>query len=208
MFRNISHLINLLSNLDISADEFLLLYLIHTGNQDGLYKFVIERFLKNHKSKIVTFNKDNVPILNKTPFTKETFIRLKSKGYIEFNEDTVEQMVFSNELSVTKEFSEYLFTNSLEGGDELFEAYPDFIEINGKRMGAKVCSGTNIFDVQETYLELIGHNREKHEEILKKIGIAKRNKNPYVNISIVNFVNQECWKYLDTKSDNYERFKL
>jgi len=72
-------------------------------------------------------------------------------------------------------------------GQELFDAYPPFVNIKGNYMTLKDVSKrfSSLDDFFFFYGTQIGHNPEKHKEVMDILNWAKENN--YINFGILNF---------------------
>lgn len=213
MFANIEHWMKLLSKYRVSADEMMILYLLYKQDHNLIYKFCVERFLINRQGNIIKFQKigtEEVAILDKAPLTRQNIQNLIDLGYIRnFKFPSLDEAIFSTDLELTDQFRDTIFADTFEGGEELFEEYPDFVEINGKYAPLKVCKGIGRMEVKRIYMESIQHSRELHEEILSKIRDAKERDDPYIRVAIVDFVQSELWKQLGGQGNStQERYSI
>jgi hypothetical protein len=89
-------------------------------------------------------------------------------------------------------------------GKELFEAYPPFININGKFAPLRDISKrfASLDDFFFFYGVQIGNNPEKHQEVLEVLNWAKEN--GHINFGITNFVISHQWEALKLLKENPE----
>lgn len=134
---------------------------------------------------------------------RDLFNSLKEKNIIHknYNPETYNP----NDIEFNKNFIKSWIKNSGKLGQELFDEYPAFVNISGK-----MCSLRNISKQFHSLDELffhysvqIGHNPEKHEEIMELLRWGKRNGK--INYGILEFVNSHKWIDLKAlKEGNYE----
>lgn len=128
------------------------------------------------------------------------FESLKEKGIIlkDYNPDTYDP----NDIRFNRNFLKSWLKNSGEMGQELFDAYPPFLETPGKWYPLK-----NIAKKYDTldefffaYSSAIKHNPEKHKEVMELLDWGK--KNNQITYSIVEFVVSHKWEELKYLKDN------
>jgi hypothetical protein len=91
-------------------------------------------------------------------------------------------------FKIGKEFYKILIENPSLIVDELFDVYPDFININGNNVPLKAVSRRL---VQDTYLELICFSVEEHLEIIEDIKYGVEQK--LINIKIDKFIESKSY---------------
>lgn len=89
-------------------------------------------------------------------------------------------------------------------GRELFTTYPTFVNINGKLAPLRDISKrfSSIDEFAFFYSTEIGHNPEKHKEVMEILKWAK-DKNQ-ISFGIINFVISHQWEALKELRDNPE----
>lgn len=171
----------------LTADELLLIYLTFMArDEEGCHKEFFNQWFENGGSSQL----------------RNLFESLKSKNIIHKNyiTDTWDP----NQIEFNKNFLKSWTKNSLQMGQELFDAYPPFINIKGTyyplRDPAKKFSSLDDFFF--FYSTQIGHNPEKHKEVMDILSWAKDN--GLINFGILSFVVNNQWKSLKELRDNPE----
>ena len=181
----IKTILNLLATYNLTADELLLIYLTYIArDEEGGH---IEYFCKWYEN-------------GGSERLRSLFESLKEKGVIHKNYNTTTWD--PNEIDFNKHFLKSWAKNSLWMGQELFDAYPPFVFINGRhyplRDPAKKFSSLDEFFF--FYSTQIGHNLEKHKEVMEILEWAKENN--MINFGITSFVVNNQWKALKELRDN------
>lgn len=182
----IKTILNLLSTYNLSADELLLIYLTFLARDEEGHPELFNTWFNNGGSTKL----------------KSLFESLKEKGIIHknYNPDSyVPNEIEFNKL-ILKTWPKY----SLSMGKELFDAYPPFININGKYAPLKDISKrfSSLDEFFFFYSTQIGHNVEKHKEVMEILEWAKDN--GYLNFGILSFVISNQWNALKELRDNPE----
>ena len=125
---------------------------------------------------------------------RQVFESLKEKGIIlkDYNPDTYDP----NDIQFNKNFLKSWLKNSGWMGQELFEAYPAWGNINGKliplkNVAKKVSTLDEFFFM---YSSSIKHNSETHKKVLEILEWAKENGK--ITSGILDFVISQQWKDL------------
>lgn len=92
-------------------------------------------------------------------------------------------------------------------GQELLNAYPSFLNIQGKYVPLKDVSKrfASLDEFFNFYATQIGSNPEKHKEVMEILNWAKENN--LLNFGILNFVISNQWNNLKELRDNPEMVK-
>ena len=170
----------------LTADELLLVYLTFIArDEEGHEEYFSQWFNNGGKDRL-----------------RDLFNSLKEKGIIHknYNPDTYNP----NQIEFNKNFIKSWTKNSLEMGEELFSAYPSFININGKYIPLKDVSKrfSSLDEFFFFYSSQIGHNPEKHKEIMDILEWS--NSNGYLNCGILSFVISRQWDSYQQLRDNPE----
>ena len=177
-----------MAEYNLTAEELLLVYVTYIAREE---------------------NGNNITYFNKwfnnggKDRLRDLFNSLKSKGVIlkSYNTDNY----ICNDIEFNKNFLKRFFKESGFMGQELFNAYPKVIEINGKiiplRDPAKKFNSLDEFYFW--YSSQIGHNPDKHKEVMDilKWGID----NNYINFTLTNFVGNHQWEMLQELKDDPNR---
>lgn len=150
MFSNFRRYIDICVELDIDADEYLLLFLIYNQDIENAKRYYRGTRGKEH------FNRDTVNRL----IHKRLLVNSGQKG---------EPYQFRN-LYVTERFS-MLFEKEVDA-DAYWEAYPDFIMIRDKPYPARNMSYERF---QQVYQKLINGDAVMHHQMLQVLEFAKEN---------------------------------
>ena len=122
---------------------------------------------------------------------RDLFNSLKAKGIIKKNYNP--SVYDPDEIEFNQNFIKQYFKLTGELGQELMDAYPTTLYINGKNVSLKNIS-KKFRDLQEFYFwyaSTIGHSLSKHHEILNILSWAKMN--DLIHIPIVEFVASCKW---------------
>lgn len=123
---------------------------------------------------------------------RELFNSLKEKGII-LKSYNAESYV-PNDIQFNKNFIKNWYKQSGEMGQELFDSYPGFVEVKGKLYSLKNIS-KKFYSLDEFYFyysATIGHNPEKHREVMDILAWAKE-KN-LINFGILEFCASRKWE--------------
>ena len=98
-----------------------------------------------------------------------------------------------SQIPFSKNFLKDYYRSSFELGKELFEAYPQFGEINGKVISLRGVASK--FDSREdayrVYGKIIHYKEEVHKEIISLVNWAKNNN--ILNQSLASFIVNQGW---------------
>lgn len=171
----------------IDANEFLLVYLtmLARDEEGGHIEYFSQWFNDGGKEKL-----------------RDLFNSLKDKGCIrkEYNPDVYEP----NEIEFNKNFIKSWFKYSGKMGEELFNAYPGFMNIQGRYVPLKDISKkfNTLDEFFFFYGTQIGHNEAKHVEVMEILEWAKDN--GHITFGLCNFVIGHQWEALRELRDNPE----
>jgi len=175
MILNVKRIDGILRKFDINISQFYFLHCLHTKEYDALL-FSSNRNLSD----------------------MEDIDLLEDKGYIEFDGHKG-----LKNCIVSKEFIDALYLDIDKAGQEFFDAYPSYLEVNGRQILAK--KGDKDLLMQQ-YCEDISYDAEKHQLILKAMKIAKQK--GILNMAIRNFIESKLYddilSLLDKPEDNVE----
>lgn len=170
----------------ISADELLLIYLTFLArDEEGHPEFFAQWFNNGGQEKL-----------------RDLFNSLKDKQLI--HKDYNPEIYKPNEIEFNKSFLKSWLKNSAVYGRELFDAYPPFININGRYAPLKDISKkfSSLDDFFFFYSTQIGNNPEKHKEVMDILNWSKEN--GHLNFGILSFVISNQWDALKELRDNPE----
>ena len=183
----IKTILNLLATYHLTADELLLIYLTYIArDEEGAHKEYFDQWFENGGNKQL----------------RNLFESLKEKGIIHKNYNT--NIWDPNQIEFNKTFIKSWAKNSLEMGQELFEAYPSFINIQGRYAPLKDVSKrfSSLDEFFFFYSTQINHNPEKHKNVMEILDWAKEN--GFITFGILSFVVSNQWKSLQELRDNPE----
>lgn len=173
-------ILNIMADYNLTADELLLVYLTfisRSENGNSEYnRIYFERWYEQGGNKRL----------------KELFDSLKEKGVIIKNYNPSEYD--PNEIEFNKNFIKSYFKLSGELGQELWKHYPANMFLNGKVVSLKnfTKSFITLDELYFHYAKTIGHNLQKHQEVIEILDWAK--KNDLVTIGIVEFISSRKWE--------------
>ena len=181
---DINTILNLLITYKIDANELLLVYLTFLArDEEGHPEFFRKWFQNGGSSKL-----------------KDLFESLKVKGLIhkDYNPDSYNP----NEIEFNKNFLKSWIKNSGELGQELFNAYPPFLQSSGKLLPLKnIAKKFNTLDeFFFAYSSAIKHNPEKHKEVMELLEWGK--KNGQIKYNVCEFIISHKWEELKYLKDN------
>lgn len=166
----------------LSAEEFFLTELLMLATEDP-----------EHKTYLLTyFGK-----AKKEQLAMDTLQALKDKGVLD-KECVIPQrgQTFTiGDIKLNLKFLDEYFKLTLQAGEELKNAYPDFLQFGDRLMPAKniVTSGYRTEeDFFFAYAKKIRHSRKKHNEVLEILDWAKQQK--LITYGMVEYVTTSKWK--------------
>lgn len=189
MFENVDRYVHVLSEMKISANQFLLCYLLYTDQKkDGKYVKTGKGISNLYKY-----------VRKAVPWTKEEVRDLVDKGYLR-DPDYKSDDTYPDHLLVTDKFVDKLFVYP-SAFEELWEEYPtivpNFKNPNGPSVKLKSC---DYFELQELYKKLV-RTKYKHKEIIELVKWARDKER--LNIGIEKFVKGRQWEALKEDKANY-----
>lgn len=175
-----------MSSYNLTSEELLLVYLtLLARDEESHPEYFVQWFEHGGKNRL-----------------RDLFNSLKEKGVIlkSYNPESY----IPNEIEFNSRFLKFWTKYSGELGRELFEAYPPFININGRYVPLRDISKkfNSVDDFAFYYATKIGHNIDTHKEVMEILEWAKSN--DLLNFGILNFVVSEQWKALKELRDNPE----
>jgi len=100
-------------------------------------------------------------------------------------------------IPFNKNFMKSYIRESNEIGKELFDAYPPFININGKLCSIKNFTKANLYSFEEFclyYGKAIKNASATHERVIEALEFGKENN--LINYSIIEFIASRKWEYI------------
>lgn len=131
---------------------------------------------------------------------RELFESLKDKGIIHKNYNP--EVYSPDDIEFNKNFLKGWLKISGELGQELFNAYPPFLETPTKWYPLKNISKHwhSLDEFFFAYSKAIGHNPDKHKEVMELLEWGKENK--FITGGIADFVISHGWDTLKYLRDN------
>lgn len=98
-----------------------------------------------------------------------------------------------SQIPFSKNFLKDYYRSSFELGKELFEAYPQFGEINGKVISLRGVASKfdSLEDAYRVYGKIIHYKEKVHKEIISLVNWAKNNN--ILNQSLASFIVNQGW---------------
>lgn len=143
---------------DLHLNEFIILYLINTEDEDLLDKY-IEKYSFNWRMTGLDTNS------------------LIDRGFL-----SVREKDGTKKYSATNKFRK-LFSNEDLFLEEIYEQYPGFVSSGIKRLAVKA---GDPYHLSKMYLKAVGNSLEEHDEIKEDLKYALEN--DLITISITNFI--------------------
>lgn len=177
----VNTILNLMIAYNLTADELLLVYLTFLAQEEqGHPEYFAKWFSNGGSSKL-----------------RSLFESLKEKGVI--HKDYNPKTYNPDDIEFNKNFIKGWLKGSGEMGQELFQEYPPFLNINGKMCPLRNISKkfNTLDDFFFHYGSQIKHNPETHKEVMEILRWAKENNK--INFGILEFVCSNKWldlKYL------------
>lgn len=193
MFVDINEYVNLLNRLKITANQFLLCYLLLTDQK-----------LEDETGKLAYIKKGTgMANLYKYATQNSTWSKLEiedlvTKGYLLDKNNTDKH--YPDYLIVTEKFINQVFKRS-NAFQEFWEAYPSFVpnfnHPNGPKVKLKI---TDPDELEKLYNSKV-RSLAEHDMVLEVVHWARDNNQ--LNISIENFVKSRHWLDLHKEMQRY-----
>ena len=126
---------------------------------------------------------------------RDILLSLQNKHLIlsSFTIPSKEQSLDLSQIPFSKNFLKDYYRSSFELGKELFEAYPQFGEINGKVISLRGVASKfdSLEDAYRVYGKIIHYKEEVHKEIISLVNWAKNNN--ILNQSLASFIVNQGW---------------
>lgn len=190
MFTNLDRYVHILTELKMSANQFLLCYLLYTDSKDYEGKYI-----KKGKGMANLYKYSTRGI----PWSSEEIEDLVEKGYLEDNNQTKDK-THPDYLEVTPKFKKHIFIEE-NSFDELDRVFPNTIDNfknpNGPKIKLKVCDKAKM---KEVYLKRV-KSKVKHRKIIEILQWAIENNE--INFNFENFIRGQLWETLfELKDEN------
>lgn len=159
---------------NLTEHQILILWLVHTKNAN---------LIGQYKKKFGQFDVDQI-------------LDLINRGYIEdfgLVKDNKREFDIYNFI-VGDKFSNSIYIDEYEAGEQLISTYPSFLVINGTTISAKSCDHD---DLAIKYAKIIKNNRKKHERILELVKMMSTDNNGKAVMGVEKFVASRHWNLLE-----------
>ena len=176
-------ILNICIAYNLTFDEFFLIYMtLLARDEEGHAEYISKWFSNGGNNRL-----------------KDLFNSLKEKGIIHksYNPESYNP----NDIEFNKNFIKGWYKQSGEMGQELFDEYPSYVEIKGRLYSLKNIAKKfySLDDFYFYYSASIGHNPEKHKEVMELLKWAKE-KN-LINFNILEFCASQKWLMLKEMRD-------
>lgn len=139
-------------------------------------------------------------------FTEWELMDLREKGWIFYDEEKAKKMVKSGEdhrfiLDMhfpTKRAFKTFWLDFHIAGEELWNAYPNTLNIKGSLVPAKTCDKE---ELAKKYAKIIKYDKSSHQKILELLKKAKMAN--AISLGIEKFVDSRHWEYLASETIDY-----
>lgn len=108
-------------------------------------------------------------------------------------------------VPINKNFIKKYIKESNQIGKELFEAYPAFISINGKRASIKNITRAGLFSIDEFcvfYNKQLKLSNITHERVMEAVSYGKEHN--LINYSLLEFIASQKWNEIEYIRDSGE----
>lgn len=177
-------ILNICIAYNLTFDEFFLIYMTLLARDEENHEEYINKWFSNG-------GKDRL---------RDLFNSLKNKGIIhkDYNPDVYNP----NNIEFNKNFLKGWYKQSGEMGQELFNEYPPFLSINGRLMSLRNIAKKfySLDDFYFYYSATIGHNPDKHKEIMELVKWGKEN--DLIRVGILEFIASHKWDELKYLKEN------
>ena len=177
-------ILNICIAYNLTFDEFFLIYMTLLARDEENHEEFINKWFSNG-------GKDRL---------RDLFNSLKSKGII--HKDYNPEVYNPNNVEFNKNFLKGWYKQSGEMGQELFNEYPPFLSINGRLMSLRNIAKKfySLDDFYFYYSSTIGHNPDKHKEIMELVKWGKEN--DLIRVGILEFIASHKWDELKYLKEN------
>ena len=169
MFSNLKKYVSTLTGFDVTANQFLFLWLTYLKEYALMYEYV----------------------QNRDGFTSEEIKDLQEKGYVMSLNQEGEYYVDS--YVITDKFSETLFNEDPTlAAQEFWDTYPRLLYIDRKRFSAR---NTNKDLFLEVYQKQVGFSIDTHKRVMNALRYAINNK--LVSMGIQKWFESKQWETIE-----------
>lgn len=185
MIYEIDKYTDFLCNAKINPTQFFICWLLHNKDYKNLKKYL-----------------ELVGVFN-----KEDFKDLIDKGYLLNSNPNATSYDIIN-LFVTPEFAEYIIIEEDEAFEQLMEAYPDYVLVNGRRFPAKGLKLDEEKGVRELYGKIIKKNKFLHFDIITITKEWKVATNNEATIKIDKYVVSRYWEQIRNSNESTNKPRI
>lgn len=182
--------LSVIEKYQITPNELFLVRLILLAQESDEEKEYLRRYLS-----IPNFGGNNF---------RNILLSLQDKGILlkSYKVPNVGEKLDIYDIEFNKNFIKTIYRASGDMGEELFEHYPQFANINGNLVGIRNVSKkfVDLEDAWRKYGKIIKWNPEIHQEIIDLLDWANDN-NIEINKSLANFICDHSWLDLKTLRD-------
>ena len=177
-FENVTDYIEFLITHKMDTEQFLVCYLVYTEKYDDLRKYLkkLKRIEKRKLDDLVE---------------RGYLIDLNTTG----SDDSPQTYI--NKYLTTPKLEKAIFVDTDVAGAQLWDLYPAFIDIDGKRIPARSTNKDKLF---ELYMSKIGNSCVKHEQILELLAWSIGTSG--VTMGIQKWVESEHWSAIAEQKNN------
>lgn len=184
MFTNLDRYVEVLTQLKMSANQFLLCYLLYTDQRDPNGRYI--------KKGEAIANLYKYASKSNNPWSKEEVRDLVDRGYLK-DPNYHKDKTYPDYLEVTDKFCDFVFIDDSHF-DELYRTFPTLIDNfknpNGPKIKLKVCDKYKMRDLYHKKVK----SKTKHNEIMDALEWAIENDE--INFNFENFIRGEMWDTL------------
>lgn len=188
-FDDINEYFNFLCKHNITPEQFALMYALLLDKKDKYGRYYIEPDSKNrpkHTSANIYKFADQVRPWNPTEIDD-----LVKRGLIyDYNDKTGEKdESYPDYMEVSQTFADLLVQPPHVLGEDLWQQYPNFIHVEGKKVRAKTCDKDELI---EKYNSIINGSRKQHKKVMDALNYDKKRNG--ISMGIEKYVKSRQWE--------------
>lgn len=180
MIENIKSFVNLLDELNVTSDQFLLMQLIYQQEYASLYRYAT----------------------NNIGFNTQAIQDLLDKGYLK-DTNSNSNTFNSDELEVTPKFSKLFALNNKNNAQEFWNTYPPYIWINNTQVAARNIDYDRFIIY---YQQSLGAKDEMHKRVMAALVYAK--KHDLICMGISKWILSRQWEATETLMSSDDNLQL
>lgn len=180
---DIERQLSIMSEYSLDAEEYMFIQLVFLAVEPNPHPQYLYKYFRECKKA--------------TP-TREMILSLKDKKILSKNYSVPEkgEIFRIEDLEFDKTFINKYFKESFEGGEELFNLYPDYLQnaSNGNLYPAKNITKGGFMSLEDfffAYSKAIRHSRANHEKVMDILNWSIQNK--LITYGIVEYVVTRKW---------------